>query len=228
MILTSALRDLFRRRDVPANLPPKPPTDAAPTVLNVGGNSKQIPIPEHYGGWRHLLLDIDPTGEPDVLCDARELLSLDAGQFDAVYCSHNLEHYYRHDVMKVLRGFLHVLRPGGFAEVRVPDLQAVMQHVVATGMDVEDTLYVAAGGPITVRDVIYGWGKQIEESGVDFYAHKTGFTPAALTAVLEKAGFARVFIAVFTEAFEVRALAFKMEPTEAQCRLLGLATAGGG
>ena len=168
------------------------------------------------------MLDIDPTGSPDVLCDARELQSLEAGQFDAVYCSHNLEHYYRHDGLRVLKGFLHVLKPGGFAEIRVPDLKTVIKHVAATDMDVEDTLYVSPGGPITVRDVIYGWGKQIEESGEDFYAHKTGFTPAALTSILDQAGFARVFVAVWAEGFEVRALAFKSEPTEAQRRLLGL------
>jgi hypothetical protein len=31
-------------------------------VLNVGGNSKLIPIPSHYAGWEHLLPDIDPRG----------------------------------------------------------------------------------------------------------------------------------------------------------------------
>ena len=28
-------------------------------VLNVGGGSKEIPIPEHYEGWEHVLLDLD-------------------------------------------------------------------------------------------------------------------------------------------------------------------------
>ncbi len=68
------------------------------TVLNVGGNSKAIALPPQYAGFEHLLLDIDPSGSPDIVCDARELATLDAGQSDAVYCSHNLEHYYRHDV----------------------------------------------------------------------------------------------------------------------------------
>jgi hypothetical protein len=29
---------------------------------------------------------------PDIVCDARELTTLEEGLFDAVYCSHNLEH----------------------------------------------------------------------------------------------------------------------------------------
>jgi hypothetical protein len=223
MLLARVVRDLIRNRDaVKADPRPATAADDRPSVLNVGGGSKQIPIPDHYRGWNHLLLDIDPKGGPDVVCDARELAGLAAGRFDAVYCSHNLEHYYKHDGARVLRGFLHVLKPHGFAEIRVPDLRSVMKRVVATGMDIEDVLYVSASGPITVRDVIYGWGRQIEASGDDFYAHKTGFTPASLRGVLERAGFVEVFIEEAEAAFEVRAVAFKTRPTESQRRLLGM------
>jgi len=190
--------------------------DGLPRVLNVGGANKSIPIPPHYAGWNHLLLDIDPSGNPDVVCDARELDALEPAQFQAVYCSHNLEHYYPHDARTVLRGFLHVLLPDGFAEIRVPDLRCVMERVIQSNMDIEDVLYQSQGGPITVRDVIYGWGRQIEQSGVDFYAHKTGFTPASLKAALLEAGFKAVFIDERKDQFEVCALAFKAEPTPAQ------------
>ena len=101
-----------------------------PKVLNVGGNSKAIALPPIFDGYEHLLLDIDPTGKPDLLCDARELTSTPAAQYDAVYCSHNLEHYFRHDVPRVLAGFIHVLKPQGFAFIRVPDIQEVMRIAV--------------------------------------------------------------------------------------------------
>lgn len=74
-------------------------------VLNVGGNSKETPLPQKYAGWEHVILDIDPAVKPDVVCDARELSSLLCSTYDSVYCSHNLEHYYHHDVKKVLLGF---------------------------------------------------------------------------------------------------------------------------
>jgi ubiquinone/menaquinone biosynthesis C-methylase UbiE len=191
-------------------------------VLNVGGNNKSIPIPSYFGGWDHMLLDIDPKGKPDIVCDARRLTTLAPGQFDAVYCSHNLEHYYKHDGMKVLQGFVHVLKADGFAEVLVPDMDSVMTAVVDRDMDIEDILYVSQSGPITVRDVIYGWSVEIERSGVDFYAHKTGFTATSLKSVLVRAGFANVFPFVAKEAFELRALAFKSEPSSSQRRLLGI------
>ena len=191
-------------------------------VLNVGGNSKLIPIPSHYAGWEHLLLDIDPGGNPDVVCDARDLASLVAAQFDAVYCSHNLEHYYKHDGHRLLRGFLHVLRDDGFAEIRVPDLGALMQHVVEGGMDIEDVLYVSSAGPITPRDVLYGLGVEIERSGQDFYAHKTGFTEKSLYRALERAGFAEAILAKNAQTFELYAITFKATPRPDQLALLGI------
>ena len=99
--------------------------------LNVGGHRKNIPIPAQYAGWQHDLLDIDPDCKPDVLCDAREMHKLELGYYDAIYCSHNLEHYYLHDALQVLSGFIHVLKPNGFAHIRVPDIGQLMKTVVA-------------------------------------------------------------------------------------------------
>ena len=189
-------------------------------VLNVGGNSKDIPLPPQYAGFEHLLLDIDPSGKPDVVCDARNLTTLEAGAFDAVYCSHNLEHYYRHDVPKVLGGFLHVLKEGGFAQIRVPDLAVVMKATIDRGLDVEDVLYESAAGPITVLDVLYGLGSEIEQSGQDYFAHKTGFTQKSLAKALNKAGFTKVFSGLGN--FEISALAFKGEPDNETRALFGL------
>lgn len=68
----------------------------------------------------------------------RALDKLAADLVDAVYCSHNLEHYYRHEVPKVLKGFLHVLKPKGSAEIRILDLPAVMKAMIDGDMDIDD------------------------------------------------------------------------------------------
>ncbi|MEY4768865.1 MAG: hypothetical protein RL637_1504, partial [Pseudomonadota bacterium] len=117
-------------------------------VLNVGGNNKTIPIPTYYNGWTHHLLDIDPKGNPDIVCDVRNLSQITAAEYDSVYCSHNLEHYYSHDVFKVVSGFHHILKPEGFVHARVPDILALMQKVVAENLDIEDVLYQSPAGPI--------------------------------------------------------------------------------
>lgn len=179
-------------------------------VLNVGGAGKSIPIPPHYDGWIHHILDIDPRGGPDIVADARDLDRQVPGSYDAVYCSHNLEHYFHHDARKVLKGFLHVLNEDGFVEIKVPDILAVMKLVVSENFDLDDSILRGPQGPLQVRDVVWGFGTEIEASGKDFYAHKTGFSPKSLTAFLENAGFAEVFLdGSGPERLEVAAIAFK-------------------
>lgn len=196
-------------------------------ILNVGGNSKAIPLPPQYAGFEHVLLDIDPTGQPDIVCDARELTTLEGGQFDAIYCSHNLEHYYRHDVPRVLAGFLHVLKEGGVAHIRVPDIGEVMRVAVEKGLDIEDTLYQSALGPIMVLDVIYGYTAQIEKSGEGFFAHKTGFTRKTLLKVLYEAGFRQMFrVGAEGQGLEINVLAFKGEPEPGLRSVFGLPAPG--
>jgi SAM-dependent methyltransferase len=189
-------------------------------VLNVGGNNKSIPLPPQYAGFEHLLLDIDPTGKPDICCDARKLATLEAGQFDAIYNSHNLEHYYRHDVGAVLSGFRHVLKEGGFIQIRVPDMAEVFRRIVEGNLDIDDTLYQSAAGPIMALDVIYGFQAQIERSGQEFFAHKTGFTQKSLMRALQRAGFTKVYSSVGN--LEVNAVAFKGQPSNETLALWGL------
>lgn len=192
-------------------------------VLNVGGNSKDVPLPPQYNGWEHVLLDIDPRGNPDVVCDARELGKLPGGAYDSIHCSHNLEHYHRHDVKRVLAGFHHLLKPDGFVYLRVPDMSELMRTVVEKNLDIDDVLYQSPAGPIMVRDVIYGYGREIEESGNDYYAHKTGFTRKSLEGVLQAGGFPVVFAG--TGNLEVTAVALKSMPTPYVRSLFGLGPA---
>jgi SAM-dependent methyltransferase len=193
---------------------------AAKRILNVGGNNRTIPLPPQYADFEHVLLDIDPRGAPDIVCDARELRTLEGGQFDVVYCSHNLEHYYRHDVPKVLSGFLHLLKTSGYAHIRVPDIAEVMRVTVQQGLDIEDVLYQSEMGPIMVLDVLYGYNVEIEQSGQDFYAHKTGFTQKSLMLALQRSGFPKIYSGVGN--LEIMALAFKGEPDPATRAFYGL------
>jgi len=190
-------------------------------VLNVGGNSKEIPLPPQYAEFEHLLLDIDPKGSPDIVCDARQLTTLESAQFDAIYCSHNLEHYYRHDVRAVLAGFMHVLKDGGFAHIRVPDIHEVMRGAVERDLDIDDVLYQSPAGPIMVSDVLYGYSVEIERSGHDFFAHKTGFSQKSLSRALLQAGFTKIYSGVGN--LEVTAIAFKGVPDKKTCALFNLA-----
>lgn len=183
-------------------------------VLNVGGNTKDIPIPVYYNGWDHHLLDIDPKGKPDICCDAVSLKDEKKykGWYDSVYCSHNLEHFYLHKAKDVLLGFYHVLNEDGFCHIRVPHIMNVLRKVVCYNMELSDTLYVVTSGNIIAHDIMFGWQLQIRESGNDYFAHKCAFTSKMLHNELTNAGFRYIYIQELD--FELRAYAFKKEPKD--------------
>jgi predicted SAM-dependent methyltransferase len=189
-------------------------------VLNVGGNSREIAIASQYHCWQQDLLDIDASQKPDILADARELTEQQAEIYDAVYCPHNLEHYYLHDAKKVLQGFRHVLKPNGHAYITVPDMRQVMERVVNENLAITDILYQSPMGPIHVYDVLYGHQEKIEYRGEEYFAHKIGFTLRSLRQILLDADFPIVAISV--ARLNLSAIAFMRQPTEAQCNLFGI------
>lgn len=184
-------------------------------VLNVGGGASRD-LPSFYRGWDQILLDIDPAVKPDIVCDAKNLGTI-KDKFDAVFNSHNLEHFYRHDVPVVLRGFVHVLKPTGFAQIAVPDMETLFEAI--RGRDIMDTYYTCNGGPISFHDVIYGWNKPMSQGNL-FYSHKCGFTEKSISKALISAGFKKVFTA--TENGNLHAYAFKSSPTKTQLTRLGI------
>jgi hypothetical protein len=177
-------------------------------VLNVGGGGSRK-IPAQFDGWEQVLLDINPEVKPDVCLDAKEIGTLPENEYDAVYCSHTLEHFYKHEVQIVLKGFLHVLKPGGFAEVSVPDIRKLMDELISRNHDIDDVFYRAEYNmPITFHDVLYGWGQQVSSGNV-FYAHKCGFTALSLATALEKAGFGDILQSIHDSNIYMKA--FKKE-----------------
>ena len=186
-------------------------------VLNVGGGASRD-LPSVYKGWDQHVLDIDPAVSPDVLCDVKDMRAkVKAQTYDAVFCSHNLEHVYAHEVPQVLAGFRHALKASGFAQIIVPDLNALLQAM--RGRDVMDAWYGASGCQISFHDVLYGWSREMGRGNL-YYAHKCGFTSKSLSAALRKAGFAKVMTA--EDGYNVHAFAFMGKPTAATLKRLGL------
>jgi hypothetical protein len=187
-------------------------------VLNVGGGGNRE-IPAIYKGWKQDLLDIDANVKPDIVCDAKDMRRLPASKYDAIFCSHNLEHFYKHEVPTVLGGFVHVLKPNGFAHVSVPDMDSLFECIVKGNRDIDDTWYQCGGGAISFHDVIYGWGRQVSQGNV-YYSHKCGFTEKSLGKVLRGAGFKTVLTAA--DSGNLHAFAFKAKPPKEQLKRLGL------
>lgn len=98
------------------------------------------------------------------------------GEFDALYCSHALEHLYPHEVPKALAEFYRVLKEGGQAIILVPDLEGVPA-----------TDEILPGGTTTGLHLYYGDASLIESH--PYMAHHSGFVSSTLKAAMEAAGF---------------------------------------
>ena len=161
-------------------------------LLNVGGGPTRT-VPDKYADYTQDLLDVDPDVKPDIVCDARELQTLPANTYDVVYCSHTLEHFYKHDIARVLAGFMHVLKPGGLAQVNVPNVWKLFEAMQKNNLDLDDVWYRSGPIPITFHDVLYGWHIPMANGNLH-YAHKSGFTSLSIGRVMSEAGFDPVMI----------------------------------
>lgn len=192
-----------------------PTTDGGDTktVLNVGGASKDIPLPACYAAWKHILLDVIPGEQVDIVADACDIVHDDAlaDRFDAVYSSHNIEHYEVHDIPTVLAGFQRVLKPGGVVHVICPDFEEVRMRVESGAVALDDLAYNAACGPIRYSDMLFGYAPFVESAG-EPWRHKTAITAAYLEQQLAAAGFVDVGVIVSKDQMELEGMARKPGP----------------
>jgi SAM-dependent methyltransferase len=194
-------------------------------VLNAGSGSRsarQLHPLFAPALWREVRVDIDAESEPDVVASIADMSAVfPAGTFDAVWCSHVLEHLFAHEVPLAVAEFRRVLRPDGFALITSPDLETVVAMVLDGGLD--RVAYMSPSGPITAHDMLFGHSASLAE-GRWSMAHNTGFTCASLGNILIGAGFAEVVAK--RQRFDLWAVALMPEADEeaivAELRAAGL------
>jgi protein O-GlcNAc transferase len=147
-------------------------TSGPRTLLAVG--SGKSPLPEWETRYTIVRLDIDPRMEPDIVASMTDMGPI--GPYDALLCSHALEHLYPHEVPRALAEFYRVLKPGGLAIVLVPDLEGVAPT--------EERL---PGTELNGLHLFYGDASMIEE--FPHMAHHCGFVAHTLAEVMTAAGF---------------------------------------
>ena len=159
------------------------------TVLSVGSGSKKTFMPEYFKDYTLKTLDINPDVNPDICMDARDLINWKGEKFDAVYSSHNLEHFRHHDVIKVLDGMYHVLKDEGFLLLIVPNAYGVIEWMIDNNKDLDAVVYEVPRGVVTVRDMIWGHAGNVRITPDEWYLHKTGFSPRLLAHAIYDSGF---------------------------------------
>jgi ubiquinone/menaquinone biosynthesis C-methylase UbiE len=150
----------------------------AKSLLHVGCGSDVLP--EWASGFVETRLDVCPDYSPHIVANMTAMGEI--GEYDAVLCSHALEHLPPHEVGTALSEFLRVLRAGGHAIVFVPDLEGVTPT--------EETLFVSPAGPISGIDLMYGYRPSLAE--FPYMAHRTGFVQDTLHKAIKDAGFSKV------------------------------------
>lgn len=100
--------------------PAAEPARAGRRLLNVGCGSN------FHSDW--LNVDVVPASAAVMAVDVRKGLPFADEVFDAVYCSHVLEHLPRQEAASPLRHMHRVLRPGGVIRIVVPDLETLARE----------------------------------------------------------------------------------------------------
>jgi len=175
-------------------------------LLHAGCGSKLNKPPREYAAYKEVRLDCNKLVDPDIIASIVAMPQVDDNRYDAIFCSHVLEHLFSHEVGMALAEFARVLKPGGELWVQCPDLQAIGGRLALDQADV--VVYRGGIGPVSPLDMIYGHRGAIG-AGNTFMAHRTGFTQSVLKNALDTAGFLSVKIDRDT-AFELKATARKV------------------
>lgn len=127
--------------------------------------------------------DVRPGKQIDFVCSAWAI-PFHVESVDEIYARHVLEHLTFAEAQRTLRHWLCVLKVGGRIDINVPDLTKHMEQFLQDGASPYVTF------PVSNREHalagFYGW----QRHGYDI--HKSGYTFAALSDLLQKTGFAMI------------------------------------
>jgi SAM-dependent methyltransferase len=147
--------------------------------LNLGCGDKILP--------GYVNVDVAPSRaghKPDVLCDLHRLAPFEDGSADEILAVHVIEHFWRWEVVGVLREWMRVLKPDAPLILECPNLQSACEEFLrdpetgsGPGPEGQRTMWVFYGDP--------RWQDPL-------MVHRWGYTPRSLARVMEQAGLVEI------------------------------------
>lgn len=151
------------------------PPPAVPVRLNLGCGDKILP------GYVNVDVAESRLGKrPDVLCDLRALTPFGDNSADEIMSIHVVEHFWRWEVVDILKEWVRVLKPGGKMILECPNLISAAQTLLADpdqaslpGKEGQRSMWVFYGDP--------QWQDPL-------MVHRWGYTPRSLGQIMQEAG----------------------------------------
>jgi SAM-dependent methyltransferase len=146
--------------------------------LNLGCGDKILP--------GYVNVDVAPARagrKPDVICDLHRLEPFQDASADEVLAVHVVEHFWRWEVVGVLREWARVLKPGAPMIIECPNLQSACEQFLrdpdgaGPGAEGQRTMWVFYGDP--------RWQDPL-------MVHRWGYTPRSLAQVMAQAGLVEI------------------------------------
>lgn len=160
-----------------------------PVKLNLGSGGSPLK------GYINVDLSPERIGvAPDVVCDIRKLSVFEDDYADEIIAVHVVEHFWRWEVVAILKEWVRVLKPGGKLILECPNLISACEEILKNPE-------VAAGpGPEGQRSMWCLYGDPVHEDPL--MCHRWLYTPLSLGQLL----------------FEVGLIDLKQEPAEFKLR----------
>lgn len=164
----------------PAQVMPAPVReDAKPVRLNLGCGDKVL---EGY-----VNVDVAPSRRglrPDVLCDLHDLSVFAGDSADEILAVHVVEHFWRWEVLDILKEWVRVLKPGGKMILECPNLISACQTLLS------DPENASAGDARGQRSMWVFYGDPSWQDPL--MTHRWAYTPNSLASLMREAGLVEV------------------------------------
>ncbi len=118
--------------------------------------------------------------QPDVICDVRNLDKFSDNYADEILAVHVIEHFWRWEVIEILKEWVRVLKPNGKLILECPNLKSACEEFLKNpdlhsgpGPEGQRTMWVFYGDPRWTDPLM---------------VHRWGYTPQSLANIMHSAG----------------------------------------